>query len=180
MADGTRQATVPQLESSGNQPVFGLHTLKVFRTAQAKRNRDPRNRTKTTWNNPLGDLTNQAAYNLILELRNSWLVKISFASSRSSFISFAVSGDAVQQKQLQICDVLAGACSAVLRFDRNEPGDAAYREKLLEAGIDNLVLAGLFPSTDVTPESLGRKGWDGNIALEWLTEQMRAKQTEKS
>jgi hypothetical protein len=88
--------------------------------------------------------------------------------------------DSVQQKQLQICDVLAGACSAVLRFDRNEPGDAAYREKLLEAGIDNLVLAGLFPSTDVTPESLGRKGWDGNIALEWLTEQMRAKQPEKS
>ena len=25
----------PQLESCGNQPEFGLHTLKVFRTAQA-------------------------------------------------------------------------------------------------------------------------------------------------
>jgi hypothetical protein len=49
MADGTRQATVPQLESSGNQPGSGLHTLKVFRTAQTKRNRaDPRNRTKAT------------------------------------------------------------------------------------------------------------------------------------
>jgi hypothetical protein len=88
--------------------------------------------------------------------------------------------DSVQQKQLQICDVLAGACSAVLRFDRNEPGDAAYREKLLEAGIETLILAGLLPSTDVTPESLGRKGWDGNIALEWLTEQMPAKEPEKS
>jgi len=31
MADGTRQATVPQLESCGNQPEFALHTLKVFR-----------------------------------------------------------------------------------------------------------------------------------------------------
>jgi hypothetical protein len=28
---------VPQLESSGNQPEFGVHTLKVYRTAQAKR-----------------------------------------------------------------------------------------------------------------------------------------------
>jgi hypothetical protein len=89
-------------------------------------------------------------------------------------------GDSVQEKQLQICDVLAGACSAVLRFDRNDPRDVAYRERLLDAGIENLILAGLWPSNDVTPESLGRKGWDGNIALEWLTEQLRAGRPEQS
>ena len=88
-------------------------------------------------------------------------------------------GDSVQEKQLQICDILAGACSAALRFDRDDPQDAAYRDKLREAGIDDLILAGLWPSTDVTPEGLGRKGWDGNIALEWLTEQMHARRPVK-
>jgi hypothetical protein len=48
-------------------------------------------------------------------------------------------GDSTQVKQLQICDVLAGACSAMLRFDRNDQRDAAYREKLLEAGIEKLI-----------------------------------------
>jgi hypothetical protein len=81
-------------------------------------------------------------------------------------------GDSVQEKQLQICDILAGACSAALRFDRDDLHDAAYRDKLREAGIDDLILAGLWPSTEVTPEGLGRKGWDGNVALEWLTEQL--------
>jgi hypothetical protein len=35
LAAGTLRATVPQLESYGNQPEFALHTLKVFRTALA-------------------------------------------------------------------------------------------------------------------------------------------------
>jgi hypothetical protein len=84
-------------------------------------------------------------------------------------------GDSAQEKQLQICDVLAGACSAVVRFDKNNPRDLNYREKLLDAGIEKFFAGGLWPSTDVTPESLGRKGWDGNIALEWLAKEMRAK-----
>lgn len=84
-------------------------------------------------------------------------------------------GDSVQVKQLQICDILAGACSSFLRFDRNDARNVAYRERLQEAGIETLILGGLWPSTDVTPESLGRKGWDGNIALDWLTKQMHAK-----
>jgi hypothetical protein len=84
-------------------------------------------------------------------------------------------GDSAQEKQLQICDVLAGACSAVFRFDKSNPRDLDYREKLLDAGIEKFFVGGLWPSTDVTPESLGRKGWDGNIALEWLAEAMRAK-----
>ena len=84
-------------------------------------------------------------------------------------------GDLTKEKQLQICDVLAGACSSVLRFDRNSERDLDYREKLRNAGIEKLFLGGLWPSTDVTPESLDRKGWDGNIAIEWLAEQMHAK-----
>ncbi len=84
-------------------------------------------------------------------------------------------GDSAQEQQLQICDVLAGACAAFVRFDRHNYQDVDYREKLLSAGIEKLILGGLWPSTDVTPESLGRKGWDGNVAIEWVAEQMRAK-----
>jgi hypothetical protein len=84
-------------------------------------------------------------------------------------------GDSAQEKQLQICDVLAGACSGFVRFDKMDPQHLAYRERLGEAGIEKLLTAVLWPSPDVTPESLGRKGWDGNIALEWLTEHMQAK-----
>jgi hypothetical protein len=35
LAAGSLQASVPQLESCGNQPEFALHALKVFRTALA-------------------------------------------------------------------------------------------------------------------------------------------------
>jgi hypothetical protein len=54
------------------------------------------------------------------------------------------------------------------RFDKNDPSHLNYREKLLAAGIETFFFGGLWPSPDVTPESLGRKGWDGNIAIEWL------------
>jgi hypothetical protein len=84
-------------------------------------------------------------------------------------------GDSAQEKQLQICDILAGACSSFLRFDRSDQRDVDYRARLLDAGIENLMLGGLWPSKDVTPEALGRKGWDGNLAIEWTAEQMRGK-----
>lgn len=84
-------------------------------------------------------------------------------------------GDSSKEPQLQICDVLAGACASVFRFDRRSQNDVDYRKKLLDAGIEKLILGGLWPSTDVTPESLGRKGWDGNIAIEWMAEQLRTK-----
>ncbi len=86
-------------------------------------------------------------------------------------------GDSAQEPQLQICDVLAGACVSYLRFDRKEQRDIEYREGLRDAGIEKLLLGGLWPSPDVTPESLDRKGWDGNIAIEWIAEQLAAKRS---
>ena len=35
LADGTRPATVPQVQRFGNQPELALHTLKVFRAARS-------------------------------------------------------------------------------------------------------------------------------------------------
>jgi hypothetical protein len=36
--------------------------------------------------------------------------------------------------------------------------------------IHNLIIDSIWPSTDVTPDALGKKGWDGNIAIEWISE----------
>lgn len=78
------------------------------------------------------------------------------------------------ERQLQICDVLAGATVAFLRNRVRAEGDQRYFEQLAMAGIENLIVGGLWPSTEVTPEGLGMRGWDGNRAIEWISEQMAA------
>ncbi|MHC2622474.1 hypothetical protein ACVIW2_004506 [Bradyrhizobium huanghuaihaiense] len=87
-------------------------------------------------------------------------------------------GDSAQEKQLQICDVLAGACSAFARFDKTDAEHLAYRDRLGAAGIENFFTGVMWPVPEVTPEGLGRRGWDGNAALEYLTQNMRAKRPE--
>ena len=79
--------------------------------------------------------------------------------------------DSTTEKQIQICDILAGATSASVRL----PEDDEYRKKLHDAGIISLVIDTLWPSTDVTPAELGKEGLDGNKAIEWLTKQMAKK-----
>jgi hypothetical protein len=70
------------------------------------------------------------------------------------------------EKQIQLCDLLAGAISASVRL----PEGDAYRKELLEADILSLVTGNIWPTTDVTPEELGKKGWDGNVAIEWISD----------
>ena len=41
-----------------------------------------------------------------------------------------------------------------------------------EAVTAGLPLGVMWPSNAVSPEELGRKGWDGNEAIEWLTDVM--------
>jgi len=81
--------------------------------------------------------------------------------------------DSKSVKQLQICDLLAGATNAFVRGTWSNVGDADYVAALIGAGIEKLIIGAIWPDTAVTPEQLGRRGWDGNLALEWLTEQMR-------
>jgi hypothetical protein len=83
-------------------------------------------------------------------------------------------GDAGEEKQLQICDILAGATSAYLRYADAQNDERAYHEKLSDVGLDKLILGGLWPSTDVTPEELGMRGWDGNIAFDWISQHVKA------
>ena len=47
-----------------------------------------------------------------------------------------------------------------------------YCEALVSAGIEQLICDTMWPSADVTPESLGRNGWDGSKAIDWITDQM--------
>lgn len=79
--------------------------------------------------------------------------------------------DSKSEKQIQICDMLAGATAASLRL----PEEDEYRKKLHDAGIINLVVDTVWPSADVTPKELGREGWDGNVMIEWLSKQMAKK-----
>ena len=82
--------------------------------------------------------------------------------------------DSVECTQLQICDILAGATCAYLRRANARFEQKEFNDKLSDAGIEKLIIGGLWPSTDVTPEALGMKGWDGNVAIEWISEQLRS------
>lgn len=72
--------------------------------------------------------------------------------------------DSNTEKQIQLCDIIAGATSASLRL----PEEDEYRAKLTDAGVEKLITDTIWPSDAITPEELGRKGWDGNIAIEWI------------
>ena len=85
--------------------------------------------------------------------------------------------DSVQEKQLQICDVLAGATTAYLRITHMESKDKQYAESLSNAGIDKVIVGGLWPSPEVAPDELGMKGWDGNVAIDWIADQLADKDT---
>lgn len=81
-------------------------------------------------------------------------------------------GDSKSEAQLQICDILAGATAALLWGRVHQKDDKQYLEKLADAGLETLIVGGLWPSTDVSPDDLGMRGWDGNIAIDWITEQL--------
>jgi hypothetical protein len=74
--------------------------------------------------------------------------------------------DSKAEMQIQICDLFAGATSAALRL----PPDDSYRKKLDAAGIHELVIDQIWPSSAITPDELGKKGWDGNKAIDWIAE----------
>jgi len=80
--------------------------------------------------------------------------------------------DSLHERQIQICDVLAGATVACLRTHMDDSKRGAYSDKLIDAGIEKLTIGGIWPSQDVTPEALGTKGWDGNEAIEWIAEEL--------
>ena len=84
-------------------------------------------------------------------------------------------GDSTEEKQLQICDILAGATSAYLRSLGVQSEKGRYSDRLSEAGIEKLIMGGLWPSTEVTPEALGTRGWDGNIAVEWISREVQTR-----
>ena len=84
-------------------------------------------------------------------------------------------GNSENECQLQICDLLVGATAAFLRNRIRQDSDTQYFECLADAGIETLIVGGLWPSPEVTPDGLGMKGWDGNTAIEWISEQLAAR-----
>jgi hypothetical protein len=80
--------------------------------------------------------------------------------------------DSATTPQLQVCDILAGATSEFVQYRTSSTEDSEYLQALEEAGITQLIRDGMWPSSDVTPEALGRKGVDGSKAIDWITDQM--------
>ncbi|MEQ9640224.1 MAG: DUF3800 domain-containing protein [Alphaproteobacteria bacterium] len=80
--------------------------------------------------------------------------------------------DSKSEIQLQLCDVLAGATATYLRRSVEQVDDVGYAETLARAGIDNLIIGGLWPRPEVSPDELGMRGWDGNKAIEWISDQI--------
>lgn len=74
--------------------------------------------------------------------------------------------------QLQVCDILAGATSEFVQHRMSSAEDSEYIQALEEAGITSLIRDNMWPSSDVTPEALGRKDWDGSKAIDWMANQM--------
>lgn len=79
--------------------------------------------------------------------------------------------DSMAEKQIQLCDLIAGATSASLRL----PNGDEYRAKLFDAGIEKLIIDTIWPSEAISPEELGKKGWDGNKAIEWISDAIAKK-----
>jgi hypothetical protein len=73
--------------------------------------------------------------------------------------------DSVRVRQLQVCDVLAGASASCLQGLNGNDAVDAFAKRLLDAGLETLHIGGLWPSPDVTPEALGTKGLDANQAI---------------
>lgn len=82
--------------------------------------------------------------------------------------------NSVQVRQLQICDVLAGASAFCVQSFGRSDATSVFAKRLLDVGIETMHVGGLWPSPEVTPDALGTKGLDANQAIEWLTDQMRS------
>jgi Protein of unknown function (DUF3800) len=83
--------------------------------------------------------------------------------------------DSIAEKQIQLCDIIAGATSAMVRL----PEEDEYRGKLIDAGIEKLIIDSIWPTQAISPEDLGKRGWDGNKAIEYITEEMAKKDAKK-
>ena len=70
------------------------------------------------------------------------------------------------EKQLQICDVLAGAASAYVRRSGESGTEADYHDRLIEAGLQDLHIGGLWPSTEMPKDHEEMSGLDANKAIE--------------
>jgi hypothetical protein len=87
--------------------------------------------------------------------------------------------DSAAQMQIQLCDILAGATGERLRA-LAVGAETEFSAALQEAGLHKLMIGTMWPSTDVTAEALERKGWDGNFALNHITEVLMAKDKENA
>lgn len=79
--------------------------------------------------------------------------------------------DSRSHRQLQFCDLIAGATAAWCRQFLGLSHDAQYVARLGEAGIEGLRIGGIWPQAAVDPETLGMQGWSGEN-IDFMAEQL--------
>jgi hypothetical protein len=78
--------------------------------------------------------------------------------------------DSLSEKQVQLCDVVAGAVATFARalVKGETPG---YIELLQEVDVEPLVKATIWPEPEVDPDKLGTRGWSGAM-LDYITDEL--------
>ena len=75
--------------------------------------------------------------------------------------------DSTSEKQIQLCDVVAGAVSTSCR-GRITGQTSEYLELLQNIDLTPLVKGAIWPEPEVDPDRLGTRGWSGAL-LDYLT-----------
>jgi hypothetical protein len=95
------------------------------------------------------------------------LPEVTFQTSGDTRIHFPLNVEATrtanskQVRQLQFADIVAGAMAEFCTSSVNPALRSTYTDALVDAGILTLLIGGIWPSTDVTPEEMGTSGMSG-------------------
>jgi hypothetical protein len=78
--------------------------------------------------------------------------------------------DSKHYLQVQFCDLLAGATAAWASHLAGKAGREQYCEELAEAGIENIMIDQIWPSTSVTPDEMGTSGDNAQNLADFVSE----------
>ena len=115
-------------------------------------------------------------------LTRSDLPKATFHGSGDTVIHFPLNVESTgtanskMVRQLQFADIIAGATAEFCASRTDQALRSDYTDALAEAGILNLAIGAIWPSTDVTPEKMGASGMSGEH-LDYVEAQLKKART---
>jgi hypothetical protein len=106
------------------------------------------------------------------------LPKATFDGGEGGLIHYPLNVEATKTsnskdvRQLQLADILAGAMGELCASRTDLALRSTYSDALVDSGILALSIGGIWPSTDVTPEEMGRAGFSG-AHLDYIEAQLQ-------